>query len=77
MIIGVILLLIAEAMVLRSITVGIWAAIFFLGNAVYFPFCEERGLEDRFGDPYLEYKSNVPRWIPQLEGWESGEPPRA
>ena len=27
---------------------------------------EERYLEDRFGDEYMDYKASVPRWIPQL-----------
>jgi protein-S-isoprenylcysteine O-methyltransferase Ste14 len=25
---------------------------------------EERHLEDRFGDEYINYKATVPRWIP-------------
>jgi protein-S-isoprenylcysteine O-methyltransferase Ste14 len=26
-------------------------------------------LEKRFGDSYLEYKRNVPRWIPRMTPW--------
>ncbi len=33
-------------------------------NATYVPLFEERGLASRFGDNYLIYKRNVPRWIP-------------
>ena len=41
--------------------------VFFLGNAVYFPLVEEKGLEERFGQAYREYKSNVPRWLPRRQ----------
>jgi protein-S-isoprenylcysteine O-methyltransferase Ste14 len=69
MISGVVFLLIAEALCFRSIPIGAWAAIFFLGNSVYFPMVEEKGLEKRFGADYLRYKANVPRWIPRLCAW--------
>ncbi len=69
MIIGAILMLVSEALILRSIPVALWACVFFAGNAVYFPLSEEKALEDRFGDSYREYKANVPRWVPRLRGW--------
>ena len=69
MISGVVFLLIAEALCFRSIPIGVWAAVFFLGNSIYFPMVEEKGLEKRFGDTYLRYKANVPRWIPRLRAW--------
>ena len=75
MIIGALLMLVAESLILRSLPVAFWAVVFFAGNAVYFPLSEERGLEARFGDSYREYKANVPRWIPRLRGWETGESP--
>jgi protein-S-isoprenylcysteine O-methyltransferase Ste14 len=28
---------------------------------------EEPGLEKRFGSEYIDYKKNVPRWIPRLK----------
>jgi hypothetical protein len=28
-------------------------------------------LERRFGDDYILYKKNVPRWIPRLNPWKS------
>jgi protein-S-isoprenylcysteine O-methyltransferase Ste14 len=43
--------------------------VFFIGNAIYFPLIEEKGLEKRFGDEYRDYKANVPRWIPRLRAW--------
>ena len=37
---------------------------------VCIPFGEEPGLAKRFGDDYLHYKQNVPRWIPRLTPWK-------
>ncbi|MDR1433180.1 MAG: isoprenylcysteine carboxylmethyltransferase family protein [Puniceicoccales bacterium] len=68
---SVLLMLMAEALLLRS---GVVLSLFFLflvGNAIYFPFFEEKGLEKRFGQEYLDYKRNVPRWIPRLTPWKS------
>lgn len=73
MILGVVLMLVAETLILRSVPVALWTAVFFGGNAVYFPLSEERRLEDRFGDSYRMYKANVPRWIPRLRKWKTGE----
>ena len=73
MIIGALLMLVCEALILRSAPVVLWTCVFFVGNAVYFPFREEKELEARFGDSYCAYKANVPRWVPRLRGWQSGE----
>jgi protein-S-isoprenylcysteine O-methyltransferase Ste14 len=69
MITGVLLMLSAEALLLQSWPVGIWMMLFFIGNAIYFPLVEEKGLEKRFGNEYRNYKANVPRWIPRLRPW--------
>jgi len=70
MITGVIAMLGAEAVFFQSWPLFGWAILFFLGNAVYFPYFEEKGLEARFGLAYREYKQNVPRWIPRLTPWQ-------
>jgi protein-S-isoprenylcysteine O-methyltransferase Ste14 len=69
MITGVLLMLSAEALLLQSWLVGIWMMFFFIGNAIYFPLVEEKGLEKRFGNEYRNYKANVPRWIPRVKPW--------
>jgi len=73
MIIGALLMLVSEALILRSLPVILWAAVFFAANAVYFPLSEEKRLEARFGDSYRAYKASVPRWIPRVRGWRSEE----
>ncbi len=69
MISGVILVLLGEAAILRSFVLLTWATIFFTVNAIYIPLWEEPGLVHRFGEPYLEFKKNVPRWLPRLRPW--------
>jgi protein-S-isoprenylcysteine O-methyltransferase Ste14 len=70
MISGVLLLLLAEAMLSQSWPLALWMGVFFIGNAIYFPLVEEKGLEKRFGDTYRVYKAHVPRWIPRRRPWQ-------
>ena len=34
---------------------------------------EEKSLERRFGEEYLLYQKNVPRWVPRLRPWTKGD----
>ena len=38
-------------------------------DAIHRLLAEEPGLVQGFGDEYLIYKKNVPRWIPRLTAW--------
>lgn len=69
MISGVLLILVAEALILRSMPHLGWAGIFFLINATYIPLLEEPALEARFGREFEEYKEHVPRMIPRPRPW--------
>jgi protein-S-isoprenylcysteine O-methyltransferase Ste14 len=69
MISGVLLVLLGEALVLRSRPHLVWAGIFFAINATYIPLLEEPDLEARFGGRYREYCRHVPRLIPRLRPW--------
>jgi len=73
MILGAILMLVAESLILRSLPLALWTIIFFAGNLLYFPLSEEKGLERRFGESYRIYKANVPRWVPRLRPWVDTE----
>jgi len=66
MVTGVILVLLGEAMLSGSIPILIWCLIFVQGCLFLIPFWEEPELKRRFGEPYCEYKRQVPRWIPKL-----------
>lgn len=66
MLIGVISFLLSEAIIFGSLPIFIMLVCFLIINMLYFPLVEEKDLEKRFGNTYLEYKKNVPRWIPRL-----------
>ena len=66
MILGVIIMLLGEAIAVWSGRILGWAAIVFLANTIYFTLSEEPGLERRFGAEYRRYKESVPRWIPRF-----------
>jgi protein-S-isoprenylcysteine O-methyltransferase Ste14 len=70
MITGVLSVLLGEGLVLGSVSILVASAIFFAVNTTYIPLIEELGLIERFGEEYLEYKRNVPRWIPRLRPWD-------
>lgn len=67
MISGVIFVLLSEALIFHSISILIWATVFFVVNHIYFILSEEPKLERKFGTEYTEYKQNVPRWIPKYK----------
>lgn len=69
MISGVLMTLLGEAVAFGSSGIFIWFLLFLLVNHLYFIYSEEPGLARRFGEEYLEYKRNVPRWIPRMKPW--------
>ena len=69
MILGVLIVLLGEALAAASWRILAWALVFFLINTLYFVVSEEPGLERRFGEEYRRYKMNVPRWVPRLGPW--------
>jgi protein-S-isoprenylcysteine O-methyltransferase Ste14 len=71
MISGVIFVICGEALLLRSRSIGEWAALFAVINLIYIPLLEEPQLAQRFGDAYDEYRRHVPRIIPRLRPWHA------
>jgi protein-S-isoprenylcysteine O-methyltransferase Ste14 len=69
MILSILIILLGEAVAFASDAIFILAVAFFIINTLYFRFSEEPGLEKRFGEEYLEYKRNVPRWMPRVTPW--------
>lgn len=70
MITSVLTVLLGETLIFHSIRIFIWFIVFFFLNHIYFVLSEEPGLVKRFGEEYLEYKRNVPRWIPRVKPWK-------
>ena len=71
MILGVLLVLLAESFYFNSLTLLIWMILFFFINNIYFEHFEEPELERKFADDYVDYKTNVRRWIPKTRGYSS------
>ena len=69
MISGVMFIVLGEVLLAASLPLLIWFAVFVGANMVYIPLAEEPGLVKRFGEDYLAYKRNVPRWIPSMRAW--------
>ena len=66
MILGVLTVLLGEALIVWSKNILLWAVSFFIINTIYFIISEEPDLEKRFGEEYREYKKHVSRWLPRL-----------
>jgi protein-S-isoprenylcysteine O-methyltransferase Ste14 len=73
MILGVLTVLVGEALMVRSENILIWAGLFFAINTLYFIIYEEPNLEQRFGAEYRHYKKYVSRWLPRLTAYRQNE----
>lgn len=51
-------------MTLSLVSLAFWGKIFIFYN--YIATYEERQLEKRFGQEYIDYRKKVPKWIPRL-----------
>ena len=69
MISGVMSILLGEGLLLGSPAILGWFVAFVFLNAIFIPLLEEPDLVRRFGDDYLTYRRNVPRWVPRLRPW--------
>jgi protein-S-isoprenylcysteine O-methyltransferase Ste14 len=69
MILGILIILLGEAVVFGSISLFLWFIIFLIGNHIYIIKSEEPDLVRRFKEDYLVYMKHVPRWIPRLKPW--------
>ncbi len=65
MYVGVLFLLIGEAIFFASLVLTFYAVIVFVWFHVFVVFYEEPTLRKKFGDSYRKYCESVPRWIPR------------
>ncbi|OBG20605.1 isoprenylcysteine carboxylmethyltransferase family protein [Mycobacterium sp. 852002-51057_SCH5723018] len=70
MITGVLCILLGEAAITASGALLGWFAIFLAFQATAIRFWEEPHLVQRYGREYVDYRRNVPRWIPRLSAWD-------
>lgn len=70
MITGVLCILLGEAAITASGWLLLWSAIFFAFLATFIRFWEEPHLVHRYGSEYVDYRRNVPSWIPRISAWD-------
>jgi len=70
MISGVLAILLGEAALAASGWLLLWFAAFFVMSTTVIQIWEEPHLAQRFGEEYVTYRRNVPRWIPRISAWE-------
>jgi protein-S-isoprenylcysteine O-methyltransferase Ste14 len=69
MYLGVSLIVLGEALLIRSRPLVMYWSVFFVSVNVFVIGFEEPMLRDQFGESYDVYKRHVGRWIPRLRGW--------
>jgi protein-S-isoprenylcysteine O-methyltransferase Ste14 len=66
MYLGVVLVLVGEALIWASPTLLIYAALVFLACHLFVVYYEEPTLQRQFSDAYAHYCRSVPRWLPAV-----------
>ena len=66
MYVGVLLTLMGEVLVFQSIILLVYSLLVFLAFHLFVVYYEEPRLREQFGDSYLRYLGNVPRWLPRV-----------
>lgn len=70
MMVGVWSVLLGESILFGSLPVMAWCLFFITACLFVVPLWEEPELEKRFGESYLNYKRNVPRWLSRMTPWK-------
>lgn len=65
MYVGLLVVILAEAAVFRSVWLLVYASLLWLATHSYVVLIEEPDLYRRFGKGYEEYRLETPRWIPR------------
>jgi protein-S-isoprenylcysteine O-methyltransferase Ste14 len=69
MYLGVLMIILGNALILRNWAVGAYGVLVTLGFTAFVIGYEEPTLRRSFGAEYAEYCRNVPRWRPRLTPW--------
>ena len=70
MYVGVLTVLVAEAVLFRSRTLVIEAVTAWIAIELFVRLYEEPKLTRTFGDEYTTYRQNVRRWLPRCTPWQ-------
>ena len=70
--VGVVLVVVGEALLTGMVVLFGYAALVALGYHLFVRYYEEPTLGRLFGEPYARYRAAVPRWLPRRPGRTSG-----
>ena|ERR1022692_2165186 len=70
MYVGVVAIIVGEALILGSSALLAYALLVWLGFFLFVMLYEEPTLRRSFGKPYEDFCRNVPRWLPRLTPWQ-------
>jgi protein-S-isoprenylcysteine O-methyltransferase Ste14 len=73
MYVGVLIALAGEVLLFHSRSLLLFAVLLWLGFHLFVSRYEEPTLTRRYGDEYLRFKQNVPRWLPRLKRWHGAD----
>jgi protein-S-isoprenylcysteine O-methyltransferase Ste14 len=73
MYVGVVTVILGEALILGDVRLLTYAAIVWFGFHIFVLAYEEPTLRDSYGAEYDMFRHNVPRWIPRFTPWTAIE----
>jgi len=73
MYVGVLMALAGETVLFERRGLAAYLAIVWLATHLFVCLYEEPTLGRRYGDDYLRFKQNVPRWVSRLRAWTGGD----
>jgi protein-S-isoprenylcysteine O-methyltransferase Ste14 len=77
MYVGVLSVIIGQALILGSLLLLEYAALVWMCFFAFVVLYEEPSLQHRFGDGYENYRASVPRWWPRTTPWHQDAGDRA
>jgi protein-S-isoprenylcysteine O-methyltransferase Ste14 len=69
---GIVIALTGEILLFRSPSLVCFALLFWLASHLFVFFYEEPTLSRRYGEEYLRFKRQVPRWLPRMKAQQGG-----
>ncbi len=72
MYVGVVALVLGQALMFGETDLLVYAAVLWLGFHLFVLLYEEPTLRARYGPEYEAFRQAVPRWIPRLRRWSAG-----
>jgi protein-S-isoprenylcysteine O-methyltransferase Ste14 len=73
MYVGVLIALAGETALFERRVMAAYLVIVWLVTHLFMCLYEEPTLTGRYGDEYLRFKRNVPRWVPRLRPWTGAD----